>query len=54
MITLKWESVEDIDGNMSFQNMRAKVPSGWLVTAWTRSGITAGITFVPDPNHEWK
>lgn len=32
--------------------MRAKVPGGWLVTVSGGEGIS-GITFYPDPRHEW-
>jgi hypothetical protein len=30
---------------------RAKIPGGWLVVA--EKGPGTGLTFVPDPNHEW-
>jgi hypothetical protein len=30
---------------------RAKVPGGWFVTFHV--GSSAGITFYPDPDHEW-
>ena len=30
---------------------RAKVPGGWLVDCRVVEG--GGLTFVPDPNHEW-
>jgi len=30
---------------------RAKIPGGWLV--WCDGGLKGGLTFVPDPNHEW-
>ena len=31
---------------------RAKIPGGWLVDlSW---GHNYGLTFVPDPNHEWQ
>ena len=29
--------------------LRAKVPGGWLIAA----GSGAGLTFYPDPDHEW-
>lgn len=31
---------------------RAKVPGGWLVVADSSQGFS-GITFYPDPRHEW-
>ena len=34
---------------------RAAVHGGWLVRTITDLGAyTEGLTFVPDPNHEWK
>jgi len=30
---------------------RAKVPGGWLVA--TKDSDSGGVTFLPDPNHEW-
>lgn len=39
---IRWESI-----NSSIPVVRAKIPGGWLVTA------ANGLTFVPDPNHEW-
>jgi hypothetical protein len=30
---------------------RAMIPGGWLVVA--EKGAGTGLTFVPDPNHEW-
>lgn len=34
------------------QVYRGRVPGGWLVTVGGGQGL-AGITFVPDPRHEW-
>jgi len=31
---------------------RAKVPGGWIVLFSGSAGIS-GVTFYPDPNHEW-
>jgi hypothetical protein len=31
---------------------RAKVPGGWLVVTSSGHGLS-GITFYPDPRHEW-
>jgi hypothetical protein len=34
------------------QLLRSKVPGGWLVV--TVGGVEAtGVTFLPDPDHEW-
>lgn len=37
---------------------RAKVPGGWLVRTYDKpvyqDGGAASMTFVPDPNYEWK
>jgi hypothetical protein len=46
---LHWEDVPS-DGRMTVS--RAKVPGGWLV--FTRWGSNlAGMTFYPEPNHQW-
>jgi hypothetical protein len=34
-----------------FTLRRAPVPGGWLVTLRLNEG--GGLTFVPDPHHEW-
>jgi hypothetical protein len=31
---------------------RAEVPGGWLVTVFGSQGLS-GVTFYPDPRHEW-
>ena len=63
---LEFESIETPRFGMYIA--RAKVPGGWLVTCTQdvntqlpERGITGqgyewrtSITFVPDPNHEWK
>ena len=48
MTEVVWERVKDAEGGMSWALWRAKIPGGWLVTG------TQGLTFVPDPNHEWQ
>lgn len=47
---LRWEQVK---GDPEFVYVwRAKVPGGWLVFAGRAVG-GCGITFYPDPDHEW-
>lgn len=53
---LQWELVRS-EGATELRTMRAKVSGGWLVTVENRlrgaiNGM--GVTFYPDPNHEWK
>jgi hypothetical protein len=43
---------EDIGSKYLDTFTRAKVIGGWIVSVQVVNG--AGITFVPDPNHEWK
>jgi hypothetical protein len=47
MVEIKWESVMERPGGGS-NLVRAKVPGGWLVSS------SQGLTFIPDPKHEWK
>ena len=42
---LQWTPVE----TSHIPLLRAKVPGGWLIAA----GSGAGLTFYPDPGHEW-
>jgi hypothetical protein len=32
---------------------RAKIPGGWLVGVESENMRAWGLTFVPDPGHEW-
>jgi hypothetical protein len=51
MAQLVWEMIE---AEPSYRKIeRAKVPGGWLVRMEVGDS-GGGITFVPDPNHEWK
>jgi hypothetical protein len=45
---LNWEQVE----LGWFNTWRAEVPGGWLV--WVRTDSGTGLTFYPDPQHQWK
>lgn len=43
-INFKWEKFDE-------NTERAKVLGGWIVYAsW---GYSGGMTFIPDPKHEW-
>lgn len=44
-----WEQLDAAPGY--FNVFRAKVPGGWLVAIQFHDG--EGLTFYPDPNHEW-
>ena len=46
---LKWENLKSSSKYIFVA--RAKVPGGWLITVSCPEG--AGLTFYPDPNHEW-
>ena len=48
MAELKWEEVKSNKALF----IRAKVPGGWLVSG--QGSGQSGLTFVPDPKHEWK
>ena len=53
---LDWEKVKGYVNDFDFGRLpktdlditRAKVKGGWLVSG------NSGLTFVPDPNHEWQ
>jgi hypothetical protein len=53
-MVLNWEDVfcHGLPDTMSSLR-RAAVPGGWLVLFATYEG-PGGLTFYPDPNHEWK
>jgi len=55
---LKWETVpEDTTANPAgvLITVRAKVPKGWLVVVFGATMPSyGGLTFVPDPGHNWK
>jgi hypothetical protein len=46
---LTWEQIDSVPAN--FTVYRAKVPGGWLISINLHDG--QGLTFYPDPNHEW-
>ncbi len=50
---LSWHKLECENGpNRAY---RTKVPGGWLMTVKYHymESIGGGVTFIPDPNHEW-
>jgi hypothetical protein len=49
-MTLYWEEVKS-DPSQYWNVHRAKVPGGWLVLA--AYGTNSGLTFYPDPDHDW-
>jgi hypothetical protein len=56
MASLKWErvgSMDDFGGESTVTALRAKVPGGWLVKI-SDASEHFNVTFLPDPNHEWK
>jgi predicted metal-binding membrane protein len=49
---MRFERIKtSLAGSGSFGLYRSPVPGGWLVM---HTGQVSSITFVPDPNHEWK
>jgi hypothetical protein len=46
---MPWEPI-DINVNEDRKILRSPIPGGWLVIYETGESIT----FVPDPNHDWK
>ncbi|MHA1309271.1 MAG: hypothetical protein ACTSSB_17050 [Candidatus Heimdallarchaeota archaeon] len=62
---LDWEVIERNQmfpkhSNHKDMIRRAKVPDGWLIESVKRfvdreqAGYGVGLTFIPDPNHEWQ
>jgi hypothetical protein len=50
---IEWEKLKSTGGGTDLY--RSKIPGGWLVyfeNQYSDSG-TGGLTFVPDPDHEW-
>jgi hypothetical protein len=46
-----WESIES---NKGLSVLRVRVPGGWLVYASNSFHQHGGLTFYPDPEHQWK
>lgn len=54
MNELVWESLIDVRQPLyGLGTWRAKVPGGWLVTVRSNGGKSGGLTFYPDPHHQW-
>ena len=55
-MVLTWEEVQSrskTDKDVYPDRLsRARVPGGWLIYMWG-GGRVAGITFYPDPQHQW-
>lgn len=53
-MAIVWERLESKKG--PDQVMRSKVPGGWLVAFIDEfcDEAIGGLTFYPDPNHEWE
>jgi len=55
-VALKWEKLNDeFPRGYTHKTWRAKIPLGWLVrdSCSGGGGSHGGVTFVPDPNHQW-
>jgi hypothetical protein len=52
---LEWEELRAKNTLGPRNTYRTKIPGGWLVSTkeYDSDGVGGGITFVPDPNHEW-
>ena len=60
MAKLVWEWIDDDwthGGKPDGFTYRAKVPGGWLISAWAgtpeKHGLGGGLTFLADPDHSW-
>ncbi|MGR5502005.1 hypothetical protein ACQKP3_14835 [Vibrio sp. DNB22_10_4] len=51
---LSWQALKNFGGSCH-STYRTKIPGGWLVSihASFDSGLSCGVTFVPDPEHLW-
>jgi hypothetical protein len=47
------ERIKTSNDTAQVDTSRATISGGWLVRVWNPSGAM-GVTFVPDPKHEWK
>ena len=51
-IELFWEELSYKGERVIGYTYRAKILGGWIVRTGAPAGV--GVTFVPDPKHEWK
>jgi hypothetical protein len=49
--TIEWEQLESTRG---LTVLRVPVPGGWLIYASNSYHHHGGMTFYPDPDHQWK
>jgi hypothetical protein len=47
---MTWEPI-DVNQDMARKVVRSPIPGGWLVVIYEDG---TSMTFVPDPNHDWK
>ena len=66
--TIRWHTMQQTGAPSTSRIFRAKVPGGWLISVHDREarsrktregvghgiGVSAGVTFVPDPEHKWQ
>ncbi|MBF9000558.1 hypothetical protein [Vibrio nitrifigilis] len=50
---LVWEELKNKGGPR--YSYRTKIPGGWLIATCEADsdGIGSGVTFIPDPDHQW-
>jgi hypothetical protein len=48
---VNWETLQNGIRLEGYDLYRAKVPGGWLI--YIDRVEHSGLTFLPDPNHEW-
>ena len=53
MTQLVWERLQCKNSTGMILAWRTKVPGGWLVAINYGGGEGGGLTFYPDPNHDW-
>ena len=53
MVKLDWEEMDGSGDYASNKCYRCKVVGGWLVLVTELAYQTGGLTFVPDPQHQW-